>query len=69
MYLQGSAYAADGVPYTVGQTVPISITYIYHNLFLTLLKPGDTLTEVSIKFIAGTPISKKSVPSLMVGSD
>jgi len=44
MWLSGSGYAAEGVPYTIpGDTL---VTYTFQELVLTLLKPGDVLTQV-----------------------
>ena len=43
--LHGTPYAADGVSYTVDDTT-VSVTYIFHDLYLTLLNPGDVYTQV-----------------------
>ena len=44
IWLNGTGYAADGVPYTWPTNA--MATYTFHNLFLTALNPGDTMTQV-----------------------
>ena len=42
----GSEYGADGVPYTVSTNM--QVTYTFHDLFLTVLHPGEVLTGVCL---------------------
>ena len=44
-WVRGTPYAADGVAITF-QSATLSITYTFHDLFITLLTPGDIITQV-----------------------
>jgi hypothetical protein len=50
--VRGTSYTGPTITYTLTDTVPeITQTYIYPNLSLTLLLPGDTLTMVFMTYI------------------
>ena len=44
MWVSGNGYAADGVRYLIQSDM--TVAYTYHDLFLTLLNPGDVMTQV-----------------------
>lgn len=44
-WVNGTPYAADGVKYTISVST-VSVTYIYNDLFLPILIPGEIITQV-----------------------